>query len=72
MCYRAHDTGVISFVVAGVGRTHPPLDDLKALVGEHGGNVEHYFAARRVTHVIAEAISASKVKSLLYVHVVER
>ncbi|GJQ09111.1 hypothetical protein GpartN1_g6619.t1 [Galdieria partita] len=56
-------------VFAGVtiwvdGETSPSREELRKLVGLGGGNFETYFSRHLVTHIVAENLSASKIKEL--------
>ncbi|XP_065648104.1 uncharacterized protein LOC100208934 isoform X4 [Hydra vulgaris] len=44
--------------------TDPSSDELKRLVGENGGQYQHYFSKTHVTHVIATNLTSSKIKDL--------
>jgi nucleotidyltransferase/DNA polymerase involved in DNA repair len=56
-------------VFAGVtvwvdGDTKPSREEIRELIGLGGGNFETYFSRHLVTHIVAENLSASKIKEL--------
>ncbi|GJD09178.1 DNA repair protein REV1 [Galdieria sulphuraria] len=46
------------------GETSPSREELRQLMGLGGGNFETYFSRHLVTHIVAENLSASKIKEL--------
>lgn len=42
------------------GRTRPPLEELRALVLQHGGSFEQYYHSHLVTHVLCTHVARSK------------
>jgi DNA repair protein REV1 len=46
------------------GETFPSREKLRELIGLGGGNFETYFSRHLVTHIVAENLSASKIKEL--------
>jgi hypothetical protein len=58
-------TGVMAGVCAYVnGYTQPPFEELKVLLGAHGGRIEMYLTKLGVTHVVATNLPDSKVKEI--------
>jgi len=47
------------------GRTVPPLEELKQLIGRHGGKVMHYYSKSKCTHMVADNLPDTKVKQLM-------
>lgn len=49
----------ISFFVDGL--THPPANDIRQMVTEHGGEYHHYYKNGTTTYFVAEELASTKV-----------
>lgn len=46
------------------GLTSPPFEELRAMLGVRGGNVEYYLTKRGVTHIIAQSLPQAKIQEI--------
>lgn len=48
------------------GYTNPPLAQIKRIVGQHGGFMQHYLNRATVTHIVAANLPIAKLRDILY------